>query len=450
VIGEGGMGRVYEARHVRLSTKRYAIKVLHHEYARQPEIVARFQREAESASGLEHPNVVGVYDVNRTNDGRPYIVQELLAGLELGRYLDDVGKLPPAPAVRIVRQVARALGAAHARGIIHRDVKPENVFLLGDLANPFVKVLDFGISKTAESGTELTKTGMVMGTPSYMAPEQARGDRVDARADVYSLGAILYRALTGQKPFESADQIATLTLVLAEEPPRPRSIEPSIPHALELVIQHAMAKEPSERLQNMAELDAALAAFDTSDSPTVISAPIPSSRTDDAQAKTVLASDAATLLGITRTASRARPALVGYTLIGVIGIYAMVVDGVLAAVRLGDPTRAPTSAEVTLALFVSGAVLAAPLILWLRWMTKSVWKSTPRAIDAATRARRALTLGAATYAIATIGIHLFELGVRQSPTGIAWPLWSLVALVLAGLIAICSWFLPKMLARRRS
>src|SRR5450432_3921210 len=277
VIGEGGMGRVYEARHTRLHTKRFAVKLLHHELARQPEVVTRFQREAEAASVLTHPNVVGVYDVNTSADGRPYIVAELLQGEELGNYLERVAKLPVVEAVHIVRQVCHALSAAHAHGIVHRDVKPENVFLAGPSAT--VKVLDFGISKVAETSDGLTKTGTVMGTPDYMAPEQARGDRVDARADIYAAGAILYRALTGRKPFEGTDPMAILTAVLTQEPKRPSTLEQSIPLALELVVQRTMAKTPSERFPTMLALEQALAPFDTTapppapTTPTLISAP---------------------------------------------------------------------------------------------------------------------------------------------------------------------------------
>ena len=253
VIGEGGMGRVYEARHTRLHTKRFAVKLLHHELAREPEVVTRFQREAEAASVLTHPNVVGVFDVNTSADGRPYIVAELLEGEELGKYLERLGKLPVAEAVHIVRQVCHALGAAHTAGIVHRDVKPENVFLAGP--NATVKVLDFGISKVAEFSDGLTKTGTVMGTPDYMAPEQARGDRVDARADIYAVGAILYRALTGRKPFDGQDPMAILTAVLTQEPERPSTLEASIPLSLELIVQRTMAKSPNERFSSMDALE---------------------------------------------------------------------------------------------------------------------------------------------------------------------------------------------------
>jgi serine/threonine-protein kinase len=254
MVGEGGMGRVYEARHQRLPTKRFAVKMLHPELARQPEVVTRFQREAEASSVLSHPNVVDVYDVSSSSDGRPYIVAELLQGEELGSHLDRVVTMSPQAAAHVVRQVCAALDAAHAAGIVHRDVKPENVFLAAGGAQ--VKVLDFGISKVGENKDGLTKTGTVMGTPDYMAPEQARGDKVDARADIYAVGAILYRAVTGRKPFEGLDPMATLTAVLTQEPPRPSEVNPQVPLPLELVIQRAMAKNPGERFQTMLELDA--------------------------------------------------------------------------------------------------------------------------------------------------------------------------------------------------
>src|SRR5688572_6680844 len=190
MVGEGGMGRVYEARHQRLPSKRFAVKMLHPDLARQPEVMTRFQREAEASSVLTHPNVVEVFDVSSSSDGRPYIVAELLQGEEMGNHLERVHKMPVTAAAHVVRQICAALGAAHAAGIVHRDVKPENVFLSGDGTQ--VKVLDFGISKVGDNKDGLTKTGTVMGTPDYMAPEQARGDKVDARADIYAAGAILY------------------------------------------------------------------------------------------------------------------------------------------------------------------------------------------------------------------------------------------------------------------
>src|SRR5258707_2570382 len=174
VVGEGGMGRVYEAKHTRLTNKRFAIKMLHAEYARNQDVVARFQREAEAASGIGHPNVVDVYDVHHTDDGRPYLVGEFLEGEELGEFLQRVGKIAAPLAVRIVRQVCRALGAAHARGVVHRDMKPENVFLGGNTQNPAGKVIDFGPSKVGEAGaTPLSRPGRISGSPSYMSAEHA-------------------------------------------------------------------------------------------------------------------------------------------------------------------------------------------------------------------------------------------------------------------------------------
>ena len=229
VIGEGGMGRVYEARHTRMASKRFAIKMLHPEFARQPDVISRFQREAEAAAAIQSPYVVGVYDVDRTADGRPFMVGEYLEGKELGDHLSKVTKLPVSAAVRIVRQICQALGAAHARGVVHRDMKPENVFLTGEVSRPTAKVIDFGISKIGDTpGTALTKTGMIMGTPSYMAPEQARGEHVDHRADIYAVGAILYAAVTGKRPFDRGDPTATLMAVLTEDSPQKRARSPSL------------------------------------------------------------------------------------------------------------------------------------------------------------------------------------------------------------------------------
>ncbi|MBM4364189.1 MAG: serine/threonine protein kinase, partial [Deltaproteobacteria bacterium] len=263
-IGEGGMARVHEARHLRLPKRRFAVKVLHPEYAQQPAIVTRFQREAEAASGIGHPNVVDVFDVGRAPDGRPFLASELLDGSDFSAVLDERGRVPVPYAVHVARQVCHALGAAHELGIVHRDVKPENVFLVGGGERPFVKVLDFGISKIDDGGggASLTRTGVVMGTPGYMAPEQARGAKVDHRVDVYGVGAMLYRALTGQLPFDGDDAAEVIARVLTDHPRRPRDLAPEIPGALELVVQRAMEKNPADRHASMAELDDALAAFD--------------------------------------------------------------------------------------------------------------------------------------------------------------------------------------------
>ena len=201
LIGEGGMGKVYLAEHVEIG-KRVALKVLHPSYSRMPDLVERFRREARAASKIGHPNIVDVTDFGATADGSVYFVMEYLEGVELGSVIEREGALDVARALRITGQICRALSAAHREGIIHRDLKPENIFLITrDGEADVVKVLDFGIAKTTEAEAarerRLTSPGMAMGTPEYMAPEQAAGRPADARTDIYSLGAIMYEMVTG-------------------------------------------------------------------------------------------------------------------------------------------------------------------------------------------------------------------------------------------------------------
>ena len=452
VIGEGGMGRVYEARHTRLNTKRFAVKLLHHDLARQPEVVTRFQREAESASVLAHPNIVGVYDVNTSSDGRPYIVAELLQGTELGSHLEKVGKLPIAEAVHVVRQVARALGAAHAHGIVHRDVKPENVFLAGP--DSIVKVLDFGISKVAEATESLTKTGTVMGTPDYMPPEQARGDRVDARADIYAVGAILYRAVTGRKPFDGMDPMAILTAVLTQEPERPSVLEPKVPLALELIIQRTMAKAPAERFQTMDALDQALAPFDTIEalSPAPASAPVvitPAGAAGgtptllEAAARTLLASPGAVTMQdameeTARNVRLARPGLVFFTGLGLFWGFVNVVVVAAAMVRVVRGTDL-SSAEVALSVIGVLATLASPAIIWVRHLRRDVWPSTPRSVEMVARLRRTVLYSAAAYGLGAVLVQLFEGVVGRNGLGVARPGWSLFVFLVALVVGVLTW-----------
>src|SRR5690606_37744166 len=179
-LGEGGMGRIYRARHTRIQQKLFAIKVLRPELARNPAVQARFQREAETAACISHHNVIGVYDVGRTPDGWSYLVCEFLEGSDLAAHLEQIERLSVAQAVHIALQVCDALAAAHERNVVHRDLKPHNVFLLADASGeipawPVIKVLDFGLSRfLVTTDTQLTRTGVIMGTPAYMAPEQAR------------------------------------------------------------------------------------------------------------------------------------------------------------------------------------------------------------------------------------------------------------------------------------
>ena len=257
-IGKGGMGKLYEAEHTRLR-RRFAVKVLHESHAEKVEAVRRFEREAEALARISSDHVLDVVDVLRTPDDRTAIVTGLLEGEDLQRRLERARVLPPTEAIEIARQICRGLSAAHAVSVIHRDLKPSNLFLAattdGSLA---VKILDFGVAKLADT-TDVTRTGVVLGTPAYMAPEQARGsNKADARSDVYAVGAVLYRCLTGRMPYDAKDVTATLSQLLHESPPRPRSIRLDIPLALETVIQRAMSRDPSERPRSALELESML------------------------------------------------------------------------------------------------------------------------------------------------------------------------------------------------
>jgi serine/threonine-protein kinase len=426
VIGEGGMGRVYEARHTRIGAKRFAVKMLHPEFARQPEVLSRFQREAEAAAAIRSPYVVDVYDVDRTLDGRPFMVGELLEGKELAEYLFEVGKMPAGPAVHIVRQICKALSAAHEKGVVHRDMKPENVFLTGDPASPIAKVIDFGISKHGDKpGTALTKTGMIMGTPSYMAPEQARGERVDHRADIYAAGAILYCALTGQRPFDRGDPTATLTAVLTQDPPRPRSLEPSIPEPLEMVIQRAMAKQPEDRYPTMADLDADLAAYDTGDR--ALAPRQPSGQGFAALSPPVRASTS--LDRRQSTASLARPLIVLFGALGVFwlaGSLMTMITGLVRLIRGGSATANLSGTEAAFLFVGLILVLLTPALLAGHQVRKLIWDNSVKAVDLAERLRAPVLTGLAAYGIASLMVRVLESVLLRHAVGVAWPVWDLL------------------------
>ncbi|MBI5502825.1 MAG: protein kinase [Deltaproteobacteria bacterium] len=258
-IGEGGMGKIYLGRHVTLG-KRFAIKTLHADFTRNTEALERFRREAITTAQLEHPHILGMADMDQMDDGTAYIVMEFLDGKEMRSLLNEVQVLPVPRAVHIFAQVCRALAAAHDKNIVHRDMKPENVFLVEREGDPdFVKVLDFGISKIRMAGSKLTQTGMVIGTPHYMSPEQARGDpSLDHRSDIYTLGAMLYEALTGALPVQAENSTGVLVKILTEEPVRPTALNPQISPPLEGVILRAMAKDPNLRFGTCREMSQAL------------------------------------------------------------------------------------------------------------------------------------------------------------------------------------------------
>jgi tRNA A-37 threonylcarbamoyl transferase component Bud32 len=263
VLGEGGMGLLYEATHLRIE-RRYAVKLIHVPLASMEEIRARFEREARVMSRVRSDHVVDVVDVVQAPDGRTCIVSELLEGEDLEQYARrSGGRLAAGEAVTFIRQCLHGLRAAYALGVVHRDLKPSNLFLSRDSAGAVtLKILDFGVAKLG-GDAELTATGVVVGTPAYMAPEQARDATLaDHRSDLYAVGAVLYRLVTGKSPYAGSDANGTLIQLMEQAPQRPSAIERSITPGLEAVIEKAMARDPGERFQSAEELDRALAPFD--------------------------------------------------------------------------------------------------------------------------------------------------------------------------------------------
>ncbi|MCC6999260.1 MAG: serine/threonine protein kinase [Deltaproteobacteria bacterium] len=255
LIGEGGMGSVYEADHVRLP-KRFAIKLLNPQVLGNREVFERFQREAMIASELGDQHIVQVFDFNYTTEGAPFMVLELLTGDDLARRLES-GRLTLGATCDLLKQLAKALGAAHARGIVHRDLKPANLFLARQKdGTQVVKVLDFGISKVLEAGGGATRTGALLGTPSYMAPEQAQGNvsEIDVRTDVFAVGAILYECLTGQIAFQAPTVAGIVYQVCHVTPVSIESLVSDIPAAVVEVVNRALAKGRTERYQSMRAL----------------------------------------------------------------------------------------------------------------------------------------------------------------------------------------------------
>ncbi len=262
-IGEGGMSAVYEARHTVLH-KPVAVKVLLEKFLERTELVARLLQEARLASAIGHEHIIDVMDFGTTSDGRSFVVMELLEGESLAQMIAREAPLPIERCLYLTRQIVSALGAAHDKGIVHRDVKPENVFILRRGEQDFVKVMDFGISKAVQSREEgvemvrLTRTGMVLGTPLYMSPEQARGEEdVDVRADVWAVGVVMYECLTGEVPFRAKNYLAVISQVLNEDVEMPSQLRPelAIPVSVEAVVMRAMAKDRTTRYQRMSDLE---------------------------------------------------------------------------------------------------------------------------------------------------------------------------------------------------
>src|SRR5918998_3733297 len=239
-IGSGGMADVYRAEDTQLG-REIALKLLYRRFAEDEQFVERFRREASSAAGLQHPNVVQVFDRGEW-DGTYYIAMELLPGRNLKQIVRDHGMLDPALAVDLVIQILKAARFAHRRGIVHRDIKPHNV-IVDDEGR--AKVTDFGIALAGAS--DMTETGSIMGTAHYLSPEQAQGQPVDARSDLYSIGIVLYELLTGRPPFDAESPVTIALKQVAEAPVRPRDLNPAVPPGLDAVAMRALRKEPAER-----------------------------------------------------------------------------------------------------------------------------------------------------------------------------------------------------------
>jgi serine/threonine-protein kinase len=247
-IGRGAMGEVYSARHAETGDAA-AVKLIHPTVAEDSMVMQRFLREGDAASKLNVPNVVKIFEVGNLEDGAPYLAMELLRGHDLAWHLRRRGALSLEEVLSLVEQVSAGLEAARAAGVVHRDLKPQNLFLAQQTnAAPVWKILDFGVSRLADSGGTLTKD-VIVGTPGYMSPEQAGGLNTTGRSDIFSLGAVIYRTLTGEPPFTGADTPQTLYQVVYKNPPRPSELVEGLPPDIDLVLAIALAKDPADRYE---------------------------------------------------------------------------------------------------------------------------------------------------------------------------------------------------------
>jgi eukaryotic-like serine/threonine-protein kinase len=404
LLGEGGMGAVYLGQHL-LMRKKVAVKLLHPDMVGNAEIVARFEREAMAAAHIDHPNIAGATDFGRTDDGAFYLVLEYLEGESLRHVLEATPRLSIERALRITRQISLGLSRAHALGFVHRDLKPENVMIVQrEDAAEVVKVLDFGIAKLEEGGLAgvdgqplssnqpLTQQGMMYGTPEYMSPEQVRADQVDARADLYALGVMLFEMIAGMRPFQGETRIATVMQHLEGKIPSLRAAVPEVPENLEALVTALLAKDIHDRPESAKEVsrlldEVAEAAGLTPASslpPTtargsLVSAPTGASRAPSAPgADAMMATEAAFVPAFDRTPAPAAPAGPGMATVAMqsVGNLQSGLDRHIAPFRehLPETLRTLPSAVlvgIPVAFVGLATLLGAILVLW------SVFGSNP-------------------------------------------------------------------------
>src|SRR6185295_16988011 len=267
-LGSGGMADVYLVEDQDLG-RQVALKLLYRHLAEDVQFVERFRREASSAAGLQHPNIVSIFDRGEWN-GTYYIAMEYVEGHTLKEVIRERGPAPPEAASDILLQILRAARFAHQRGVVHRDLKPQNVLIDGDGR---VQVADFGIARAGAS--DMTETGSIMGTAQYLSPEQAQGRPVDARSDLYSIGIVLYEMLTGRVPFDAESPVTVALKQVSESPIPPREIDPSIPPALEGVVLRALEKDPAQRFADADEFIEALHRARVAPEEVLVTAPVP-------------------------------------------------------------------------------------------------------------------------------------------------------------------------------
>jgi eukaryotic-like serine/threonine-protein kinase len=353
LLGAGGMAEVYEGLD-RLLARRVAIKVLLAQYAHDPAFLARFRREAQAAASLSHPNIVGVYDTG-SEDDTWFIVMEYVDGRTLKDIIRAEGPLYWSRAAEVAADVSGALAVAHARGIVHRDVKPGNVMLTTDGK---VKVMDFGIAR-ASAVPSITQTSAVVGTAQYIAPEQAQGLEVDPRTDVYSLGCCLYEMLTGQVPFTGPTPVAIAYRHVREDPTPPRALNPDVPVSLERVCLRAMAKRPEDRYQSAVDFQQDLERVRVGE-PVTVAGPLPSQQTTQALGAVGRGQNATSVLGggppvtgdramryAQDTSKERRGGSVGWVIAAIIALLVVGLAAYLITRAVTSPNASTSSTTVT-------------------------------------------------------------------------------------------------------